>query len=60
MNEIIQPRSERPTRRITIDLPAAMAARIEADWRQRAITKAERIRSLLEKGLESEARSWAR
>jgi hypothetical protein len=55
MNEITQPRPERPTRRITIDLPRAMAERIEADWRQRAITKAERIRALLAKGLESEA-----
>jgi hypothetical protein len=54
MNEIIQPRSERPTRRITIDLPLTLAERIEATWREKAITKSERIRALLAKGLESE------
>ena len=47
-------RTERLTRRITIDLPLAMAERIEARWREKAITKSERIRSLLEKGLDAE------
>jgi hypothetical protein len=56
MNEIIQPRSERPTRRITIDLPLALAERIEATWREKAITKSERYRALLAKALEAEAK----
>jgi hypothetical protein len=54
MNEITQRRSERPTRRITIDLLLALAERIEATWCDRAITKAERIRALLAKALEAE------
>ena len=56
MNEIIQPRSERPTRRITIDLPLTLAERIEATWREKAITKSERYRALLAKALEAEAK----
>jgi hypothetical protein len=54
LNEMTQPRSERPTGRITIDLPRAMAERIELDWRATAVTRAERIRALLAKGLEAE------
>jgi hypothetical protein len=56
MNDITQPRSERPTRRITIELPLAMAERIEATWRDKAITKAERYRGLLARALEAEAK----
>ena len=56
MNEVTQPRSERPTRRITIELPLAMAERIEATWRDKAITKAERYRGLLARALEAEAK----
>ena len=47
-------RSERLTRRITIDLPPAIAEQIEATWREKARTRSERIRSLLEKGLDAE------
>jgi hypothetical protein len=54
MNDITRPRTERATRRITIELPLSMAERIEATWRDRAITKSERIRALLAKGLEAE------
>jgi len=57
MNDITPPRTERPTRRITIELPLAMAERIEATWRDRAITKSERVRALLAKGLEAEGQS---
>ena len=46
--------SERPTRRITIDLPLAMAERIEAGWSEKANTKGERYRALLARGLEAE------
>ena len=53
MNEISQPRAERPTKRFTIDLPLALAEQIEARWRETAVTKAERIRTLLAKGLEA-------
>jgi hypothetical protein len=38
-------------------LPLAMAERIEATWRDRAITKSERVRALLAKGLEAEGQS---
>jgi len=57
MNEIAQARPERQTRRITIDVPLAMAERIEAAWREKAMTRSERIRGLLEKGLEAERQS---
>jgi hypothetical protein len=50
-------RSQRPARRVTIDLPLAMAERIEATWPERARTKAERYRALLAKGLEAEGQS---
>ena len=56
MNEITPPRPERQSRRITIDVPLAIAERIEATWRDKAITKAERYRGLLARALEAEAK----
>jgi hypothetical protein len=57
MNEITPPRPERQSRRITIDVPLAIAERIEATWRKKVITKSERIRALLAKALEAECQS---
>ena len=57
MNEITQARPEREFRRVTIDLPPALAERIEARWRETARTKSERYRTLLAKGLAAEAQS---